>query len=92
MALRDFALTAGVKLTNREFRLRDARPEGVPEEVELRVRVLLLATSVLAIDNLRLCWVDREAARRESLGERRQNGLRLRFRFEVCQPDGARGR
>src|SRR5208283_566071 len=58
----------------------------VAEEVELRVRVLLLATSVLAIDNMRLVGVDCEAARRESIGERRQDGLRLRFRFAVYQP------
>src|SRR5208337_1329545 len=46
----------------------------------------LLATSVLAIDNMRLVWVDREAARRESIGKRRQDGMRLRFRFAVYQP------
>src|SRR5208283_1099365 len=46
----------------------------------------LLATSVLAIDNMRLVRVDREAARRESIGKRRQNGMRLRFRFAVYQP------
>lgn len=66
--------------------LHDPRPETIAEEVELRGRILVLATSVLAIDDMRLVRVHLEAALREPLRERNPYGLRLRLALAVDQP------
>jgi hypothetical protein len=61
------------------------RPEGIPEEVKLRVRVFLLPASVLAVHYLRFVWMHFEAAHGKSVLQRCFDSQRLCFRSAVYQ-------
>ena len=65
--------------------LHDPWSEGIPEEVELRVRICSLTASVLAVYDLRLVWMHLKAALRKPGIQRRHDGLRLLFRLAVHQ-------
>ena len=62
------------------------RPEGIPEEVKLRARVLLLPTSILAVHYLRFVWMHFEAAHGKPVLQRCFYSQRFRFRPAVYQP------